>query len=89
MKKRIISFLLALVLVLGLIPATATTANAASSLKTSTKAIDILSSFSICKNAVICGKVADEGRPALLLRTKSGGRRLISVPAGDLLPRIC
>jgi len=54
-----------------------------------TKAIDILSSFSICKNAVICGKVADEGRPALLLRTKSGGRRLISVPAGDLLPRIC
>ena len=42
MKKRIISFLLALVLVLGLIPAAATTANAASSLKTSAKAIDIL-----------------------------------------------
>ena len=42
MKKRIISFLLAMVLVLGLIPATATTANAASSLKTSAKAIDIL-----------------------------------------------
>ena len=42
MKKRIISFLLALVLVLGLIPAAATTANAASSLSTSAKAIDIL-----------------------------------------------
>ena len=42
MKKRIISFLLALVLVLGLIPAAATNANAASSLSTSAKAIDIL-----------------------------------------------
>ena len=42
MKKRIISFLLAMVLVLGLIPATATTANAYSTCATSAKAIDIL-----------------------------------------------
>ena len=40
--KRIVCFLLALVLVLGLIPATATTANAYSAWNTSAKAIDIL-----------------------------------------------
>lgn len=42
MKKRIICFLLALVLVLGLIPATATTANAYSTRNVSDKAISIL-----------------------------------------------
>ena len=45
MKKRIISFLLAMVLVLGLIPATATTANAASKWTTSAKAIELLARF--------------------------------------------
>ena len=43
MKKRIISFLLALVMVLGLIPMTATTANAFSTRNVSDKAIEILS----------------------------------------------
>lgn len=57
MKKRIISFLLALVLVLGLIPATATTANAASSLSTSAKAIDILKGSVTFYDKVKDGKV--------------------------------
>lgn len=43
--KRIVCFLLALVMVLGLIPATATTANAASSLSTSDDAINLLARF--------------------------------------------
>ena len=42
MKKRMISFLLALMLIVGLIPATAVTANAASSRATSDSAVSIL-----------------------------------------------
>lgn len=52
-------------------------------------AINILKRFELCKNSCICGHIADVGKSALILRTKSGGRRLITVPAGELLPRIC
>jgi len=45
MNKRIVCFLLALVMVLGLFPAAATTAHAASKLSTSDDAIEILQEF--------------------------------------------
>ena len=45
MKRRVVCFLLAAFLLLGLIPATAVTANAASNLTTSEKAIELLKKF--------------------------------------------
>ncbi len=45
MKKRILTFLLAIVMIMGMVPATALTANAASELKTSDAAVNILKEF--------------------------------------------
>ena len=45
MKRRVVCFLLAAFLLVGLIPATMITANAASNLKTSEKAIELLKKF--------------------------------------------
>lgn len=39
--------------------------------------------------AGIIGEVFDAAKPVLLLKTQAGGRRIISSPMGELLPRIC
>ncbi len=41
------------------------------------------------KDARIIGEVTEEGQPKVLLKALSGGSRIISVLAGDQLPRIC
>ena len=52
-------------------------------------ALEKLSSFKETKNAKIIGKIVSVDKPALFLNTKSGGRRVINTPSGELLPRIC
>ncbi len=39
--------------------------------------------------AVIIGEVSSSDRPEVRLRTTVGGTRLVDLPAGELLPRIC
>lgn len=57
----------------------------------STKVISELQKFETGKNAAIIGKVMkdNEIKNRVVLETFAGGRRLIDMPPGELLPRIC
>ena len=41
------------------------------------------------KNAAIIGRVVDEHRGMVIAKTAIGGSRVVDLPAGELLPRIC
>ncbi len=41
------------------------------------------------QDAVILGKAIDDGKNKLYLKTKIGRKRIISMPDGELLVRIC
>jgi hydrogenase expression/formation protein HypE len=41
------------------------------------------------KNAAIIGRVVDEHRGMVVAKTAIGGSRVVDLPAGELLPRIC
>jgi hydrogenase expression/formation protein HypE len=41
------------------------------------------------KNAVIIGRVVDEHKGMVVAKTAIGGSRVVDLPAGELLPRIC
>ncbi|WP_432667234.1 hydrogenase expression/formation protein HypE [Wukongibacter baidiensis] len=41
------------------------------------------------KDARIIGEVVDDGRERVYLKTDIGGTRVLNMPAGELLPRIC
>jgi len=42
-----------------------------------------------CEDAAIIGEVTDSYPGEVLLNTTSGGQRILDLPAGELLPRIC
>jgi hydrogenase expression/formation protein HypE len=52
--------------------------------------VDLLHKSSLCSDAVIIGRVT-EGEPKgmVSMRTSIGGERLVDMPFGELLPRIC
>jgi hydrogenase expression/formation protein HypE len=52
------------------------------------RALDLLRGIEAGREARIIGGVR-EGPPRVVLRTAMGGRRLITMPASDMLPRIC
>ena len=41
------------------------------------------------KNSVILGQAIQDGKNKLYLKTELGGKRIISMPDGELLVRIC
>jgi len=41
------------------------------------------------QNAAIIGMVADVGKGRVVLRTSIGGERIVDLPTGELVPRIC
>lgn len=41
------------------------------------------------KDAAIIGEIVDDHHGKVTLRTEIGGRRIVEIPAGDQLPRIC
>lgn len=53
------------------------------------KALDILRSHPVSAESQIIGRVTDEPSGLVVLRTLIGADRLVSMPSGDLLPRIC
>ena len=41
------------------------------------------------KNAAIIGSVSDLGKGRVVLKTSIGGERIVDLPTGELVPRIC
>jgi hydrogenase expression/formation protein HypE len=52
------------------------------------RALQIMQSHAVSKSATVLGSVGD-GQGPVVLRTRMGTRRILDVPMGDLLPRIC
>jgi hydrogenase expression/formation protein HypE len=53
------------------------------------KAIDTLRNHALGRDAAIIGTVEKRGRFPVLLTTDIGGTRVVELPPGELLPRIC
>ncbi|OGJ85862.1 MAG: hydrogenase expression/formation protein HypE [Candidatus Raymondbacteria bacterium RifOxyA12_full_50_37] len=53
------------------------------------RAISILRTHTLGKNARIIGSVVPDHPGMVLLKTAMGGERIVEVPAGEELPRIC
>ncbi|WP_457635659.1 hydrogenase expression/formation protein HypE [Persephonella sp.] len=53
------------------------------------KALEILKSNPLGKNAQIIGKAVSEYTGRVILKSPYGSRRVLEPPAGELLPRIC
>lgn len=53
------------------------------------KALAILRSVPVSSEAVAVGVVSPETKPAVWLRSRSGGRRSLDMLSGEQLPRIC
>ena len=53
------------------------------------EAVSFLRTMGNCPMAVMAGKVTDQSDGEVILETLSGGWRILDMPAGELLPRIC
>lgn len=53
------------------------------------KVLEAIKEESMGKNATIIGEVMEDSKGSVYLRTEIGGTRLINMPVGELLPRIC
>lgn len=53
------------------------------------RALNLLRAHSLGRQAAIIGNVGDSPAGAALLRTAIGGERILAVPVGEELPRIC
>ena len=53
------------------------------------KVLDILRSDPLGKQAEIIGEITDDKRNLVVLNTSVGGRRILDMPSGIQLPRIC
>lgn len=53
------------------------------------KILDILRSHPLGKNAAIIGEITDEHEGYVVLKTATGGKRILEMPSGIDLPRIC
>ena len=53
------------------------------------KVLEVMKKNEVGQDAVILGKAIDDGKNKLYLKTKIGGKRIISMPDGELLVRIC
>jgi hydrogenase expression/formation protein HypE len=43
----------------------------------------------LCPDAAVMGEVTDKNPGRVILTTKAGGDRIVDMPAGELIPRIC
>jgi len=51
--------------------------------------VSFLQADNKCPGVAVIGKVTDSSSGEVLLKTLSGGQRILDMPAGELLPRIC
>ena len=54
-----------------------------------TAVLDVMQKNTMGKDAVIIGKAINDGKSRLYLNTEIGGKRIINMPEGELLVRIC
>lgn len=53
------------------------------------KAVSVLKRFESSKNAAIIGEVTALDKPLVVLDTSFGGKTVLDMPLGEILPRIC
>ncbi|MBI5883112.1 MAG: hydrogenase expression/formation protein HypE [Elusimicrobia bacterium] len=53
------------------------------------KAVAAMRTLPVAEDARVIGRVGDEGRPCVVLRSKIGASRLVDMLSGEQLPRIC
>jgi hydrogenase expression/formation protein HypE len=53
------------------------------------RTLEAMRSHPLGQEATVIGEVIEDPRHLVLLRTRVGGFRVVSMPAGELLPRIC
>lgn len=53
------------------------------------KALETLRSFSVSANAAVIGRVQRMGEACVLVKTRIGTLRIVDMPSGEQLPRIC
>ncbi len=51
--------------------------------------LDVMRSFALGRDAVMIGSVVDDHHGMVVMRTAFGSRRIIDLPLGEQLPRIC
>jgi len=57
--------------------------------KAAQRAVEIMRGFDEGKNAAIIGRAVDKRPGCVVAVTRSGGRRMVDLPSGEILPRIC
>jgi hydrogenase expression/formation protein HypE len=57
--------------------------------KDSDRAVQILRGYGVCEGATVIGKVAGNGAPLVTLKSAIGVSRILDMPSGEQLPRIC
>jgi hydrogenase expression/formation protein HypE len=53
------------------------------------RVLDVMKSHPFGRNAAIIGSVSEKGNGRLMMKTIIGGTRLVDLPTGELVPRIC
>lgn len=57
--------------------------------KDAKRALDILSKIDITNNSQVIGEVKEIGKKLVVLNTSYGGKTILDMPVGEILPRIC
>jgi hydrogenase expression/formation protein HypE len=57
--------------------------------KDSARALEILQRHAVSANAAIIGRVTEKSHPLVTLRSAIGASRILDMPSGEQLPRIC
>ena len=53
------------------------------------RALEILRRHEVSAEAMLIGKVLDKSEPLVLLKSAIGASRILDMPSGEQLPRIC
>jgi len=53
------------------------------------QSMGIMQEHEICKKSCVIGKVSTKNRGIVIIKTLIGGNHILSMPSGELLPRIC
>jgi hydrogenase expression/formation protein HypE len=53
------------------------------------KALELLKRFDDSRNAAIIGEISEDNKGKVLISNAMGGKRVVSMPVGEQLPRIC
>jgi hydrogenase expression/formation protein HypE len=57
--------------------------------KDSARALEILRRHEVSNNAAVIGKVAEKAAPLVTIKSAIGASRILDMPSGEQLPRIC